>query len=109
MVIFGIIFKGGDFVARSKIQPSMTEQCHVRLSGKALELVDYCGTLYGFTRQDILRAGAMYYCQQLLALQSFQQLCSSAQKLAADDIIDKTKLDEFNAILVKLEHSLGLQ
>lgn len=96
-------------MARSKIQPSKTEQCQVRLSGKALELVDYCGTLYGFTRQDILRAGAMYYCQQLLALQSFQQLCSSAQKLAADDIIDKSKLDEFNAILVKLEHSLGLQ
>lgn len=87
-----------------------SQQCQVRLSGKALELIDYCGSLYGFSRQDILRAGAMHYCQQLLSLQSFQKLCETAQKLSQETgDIDVHRLEELNDELVQLERSLGLR
>lgn len=89
---------------------STSQQCQVRLSGKACEIIDYCGNLYGLSRQEILRSGAIHYCQQLLALQSFQQLCDTAQQLTnTNGEIDKERLAELNTELMQLERSLGLR
>ena len=63
----------------------------VRCPDEVVNLVDQVGSLYGLTRAEIMRNGAINYCQQLLVTDTLQQLNQVARKVAAK--ADKCKID----------------
>lgn len=63
----------------------------VRCSEEVLNLVDNVCDLYGLTRAEVMRNGAISYCQQLLLTDTLQRLNQTCHTVA--EKCDKNKLD----------------
>lgn len=77
----------------------------VRCPAPVIELLDRVCDLYGFTRAELMRAGAISYCQQLLitdSLQRLEQLLKSSDSFASDSI------REINSLVDTLSKHLGV-
>lgn len=78
---------------------------NVRCPAPVIELLDRVCDLYGFTRAELLRAGAISYCQQLLITDSLQRL---EHLLKASDSLDSDCIQEINSLVDSLSKHLGL-
>ena len=84
----------------------------VRCSEQVLNLVDEVGELYGLTRAEIMRNGAISYCQQLLVtdtLQRLNQTCRDIGKKLDTEITDLKTLDELESLVDLLHKRLGIE
>lgn len=73
----------------------------VRCSDEVLNLVDDVCRLYGLTRAEVMRNGAITYCQQLLltdTLQRLNQTCHTVSEKCNDGNLDKRTLDDMDRL-----------
>ena len=82
----------------------------VRCPDEVIQLLDTVCKVYGFTRAELLRTGAINYCQQLLITNTLEDLsyaCHRLSKQAADsDNIDKNLIAEMDRLVQVLNSKL---
>ena len=84
---------------------------NVRCPAHVIELIDEVCRIYGFTRADILRAGAISYCQQLLVtdtLQRLNQTCHTVADKCDNNKLDMKSLEDMDKLLELLCKRLGI-
>lgn len=67
-------------------------QIQVRCSKEITELFDQVCDIYGMTRAELLRAGAISYCKELLALSTLQHIASIGEEIDNSQPFDNKKL-----------------
>ena len=85
---------------------------NVRCPAQVIGLIDEVCKLYGFTRADILRAGAISYCQQLLVtdtLQRLNQTCHTVADKCDNNNLDKRALEDMDKLVELLCKRLGIE
>ena len=80
----------------------------VRCPDEVIQLLDTVCKVYGFTRAELLRTGAINYCQQLLitnTLEDLSYVCHGIAKQAGDNI-DKNLIAEMDKLVQVLNSKL---
>ena len=89
----------------------------VRCPEYVLQLVDTVCNMYGFSRAEIMRMGAINYCQSILATDALKNVCDMAFKLNSEiengqtlfTETQKAQIVQLNEMAVALSKSLGLE
>lgn len=85
---------------------------NVRCSDPVIELLDKVCGLYGFSRSEVMRTGAISYCQQLLMMDTLQRLndtCHLVADKANNNNLDQHTLDEMDELCNVLCKHLGVE
>lgn len=85
---------------------------NVRCPGKVIELLDSVGEIYGLTRSELLRAGGIAYCQQLIATDSLREIltaCYEVSNKTHKGTLKETDLDALENLLNTLQGQLGIK
>ena len=83
----------------------------VRCSEEVLSLVDDVCKLYGLTRAEVMRNGAISYCQQLLitdTLQRLNQTCHTVADKCDNNKLDMKSLEDMDKLVELLCKRLGV-
>ena len=83
----------------------------VRCSDEVLNLVDDVCKLYGLTRAEVMRNGAISYCQQLLVTDTLQRLnetCHVVADKCDNSNLDMKTLDDMDRLVELLCERLGI-
>ena len=82
----------------------------VRCPDEVIQLLDTVCKVYGFSRAELLRTGAIHYCQQLLITNTLEDLSYACHRLAKqagdNDSIDKNLIAEMDNIIQVLNSKL---
>lgn len=84
----------------------------VRFPEKTIALIDDVCKIYGFSRSELLRAGAVHYCQQLLVTDSLQSIASACYEVAQkahNGVISDDDMKSLDNLLTSLQGQLGLK
>ena len=84
----------------------------VRCSEEVINLVDDVCRLYGLTRAEVMRNGAISYCQQLLitdTLQRLNQTCHTVADKCDNNKLDVKTLDDMDKLVGLLCKRLGIE
>lgn len=84
----------------------------VRCSDEVLDLIDQVCSLYGLTRAEIMRNGAISYCQQLLLTDTLQRLsytCHDVLDKHQDSKLDKKAIEDMDKLVTLLCKRLGIE
>lgn len=78
-----------------------------RCSEQVIALIDKVGKMYGMSRAELMRTGAIHYCQQLLLTDTMEQINDLCQSISSEKLLDKDKdtlqaLDQLTKTLLKL-------
>lgn len=85
---------------------------NVRCPGPVIDLMDEVCRLYGFTRADLLRAGAIKYCQELLVTDTLQRLndtCHTVAEKCDNNKLDMQSLEDMDKLVTLLCKRLGIE
>lgn len=83
----------------------------VRCSDEVLSLVDDVCKLYGLTRAEVMRNGAISYCQQLLITDTLQRLnktCHTVADKFDNNNLDRKTLEDVDKLVELLCKRLGI-
>lgn len=89
-----------------------TQMVNVRCPKKVIELLDTVGEIYGLSRSELLRAGGIAYCQQLMATDSLREIlsaCYDVSSKAHKGTLQEAELDAMENLLNALQGQLGLK
>ena len=82
----------------------------VRCPDEVIQLLDTVCKVYGFTRAELLRTGAINYCQQLLITNTLEDLSYACHRLAKqagdNNNIDKNLVAEMDSLIKVLNAKL---
>ena len=80
----------------------------VRCPDEVIKLLDTVCKVYGFSRAELLRTGAINYCQQLLITNTLEDLSYACHRFSreAGDNIDKNLIAEMDSIIKVLNRKL---
>ena len=84
----------------------------VRCPPAVIELLDSIGEVYGFSRSELLRAGGVLYCQQLLATDSLKQVvkaCYEVSSKTSKGTLQEKDLDALENLLNAMQGQLGIK
>lgn len=84
---------------------------NVRCPAQVIELIDEVCKLYGFTRAEVMRAGVISYCQQLLVtdtLQRLNQTCHTVADKCDNNKLDMKSLEDMDKLVELLCKRLGV-
>lgn len=84
----------------------------VRCSEEVLSLVDDVCRLYGLTRAEVMRNGAISYCQQLLLTDTLQRLNTTCHTVADkynNGELDMKILNDMDRLVELLCKRLGVE
>ena len=84
----------------------------VRCPDNVLKIIDEVCSLYGFSRSELMRLGALNYCQQILAtdaLDNLNKTCRALSEQCDNKNIDMSTVQELEALVDSLFHHLGLE
>lgn len=87
---------------------------NVRCPQYVIDLIDKVCDMYGFTRAELMRTGAINYCQSLLVTDSLKNLCNVVERLnkTKSDFLTDDEKAEFKFLIEQAEmlsKSLGLE
>lgn len=85
---------------------------NVRCSDPIINLLDEVCGLYGFTRSEVMRMGAISYCQQLLMTDTLQRLnhtCHLVADKANNNNLDQQTLNQMDELCNVLCRHLGIE
>ena len=84
----------------------------VRCPAPVIGLIDQVCNLYGFSRAELLRTGAINYCQQLLITDTLQRLSDTCRLLNSScengNAVDADLVREMDKLVGVLSTHLGL-
>lgn len=89
----------------------------IRCPEYVLKLLDTVCNMYGFTRAEVCRMGAITFCQSLLATDTLKSVCDMAYKLNSElkdgqavfTTEQRAQIEQLNQMAQSLTKSLGLE
>lgn len=84
----------------------------VRCPPAVIELLDSIGEVYGLSRSELLRAGGIKYCQELLVTDGLKQIvkaCYEVSNKTHKGTLKEEDLDALENLLNTLQGQLGIK